>query len=261
MTLLQARLKKSAISLGLLDYFECVIVTMKIEDSTNRERMRLAEGSGVVHMKFLLQLFFVAVFILSMHQQGLAKSAPPEINEKNAVLTEEKTKVGVENSQKQEAQPVAEPKLGKSQVIAKQYAEVIQSQQLMIIIDKGQYKLHLFENGKERKVYPIAIGLNPGEKQGEGDMKTPTGDFMVEAIEDSSAWTHDFGDGAGEIEGAYGPWYISLRTDWDGIGIHGTHNPASIGTNASEGCIRMYNEDIEELKDLVKIYMKVMIVE
>ncbi len=212
-------------------------------------------------MKFLLQLFLVAAFILSMHQQGFAKSAPPETNVKNAVLVEDKTEIGLDNSPKQEAQPVVETKLGKSQEIAKKYAEVIQSQQLMIIIDKAQYKLYLFENGKERKAYPIAIGLNLGQKQGVGDMKTPTGDFMVEAIEDSSAWTHDFGDGAGEIEGAYGPWFISLRTDWDGIGIHGTHNPASIGTRASEGCIRMYNEDIEELKNLVKVYMKVMIVE
>ena len=58
---------------------------------------------------------------------------------------------------------------------------------------------------------------------------------------DASYWTHDFGDGKGEIEGAYGPYFISLDTSnlsggaWDGIGIHGTHNPASIGTCASEG--------------------------
>ncbi|MCR5176958.1 MAG: L,D-transpeptidase, partial [Anaerovibrio sp.] len=64
-------------------------------------------------------------------------------------------------------------------------------------------------------------------------------------------WTHDFGDGKGEIPGAYGKWFISLNTGWDGIGIHGTHDPASVGTNASEGCIRLRNHDLEELKEFI----------
>ena len=34
-------------------------------------------------------------------------------------------------------------------------------------------------------------------------------------------------------------------------GIHGTIDPASIGQNASMGCIRLYNEDVEELFDLL----------
>ncbi len=32
-----------------------------------------------------------------------------------------------------------------------------------------------------------------------------------------------------------------------GIGIHGTTDPASIGTSASDGCIRMLNQDVEEI--------------
>ena len=63
----------------------------------------------------------------------------------------------------------------------------------------------------------------------------------------------------GEIAGAYGPWFISLDTEalsggaWDGIGIHGTHDPQSIGTDASEGCIRLHNEDLQELRSVVKV--------
>ncbi|HYF81796.1 MAG TPA: L,D-transpeptidase [Clostridia bacterium] len=30
-------------------------------------------------------------------------------------------------------------------------------------------------------------------------------------------------------------------------GIHGTNNPASIGTAASNGCVRMFNKDVEDL--------------
>ena len=50
-----------------------------------------------------------------------------------------------------------------------------------------------------------------------------------------------------------GPNFISLVTGWDGIGIHGTHDPASIGTMASEGCVRMRNAELLELLPYVKV--------
>ncbi len=39
----------------------------------------------------------------------------------------------------------------------------------------------------------------------------------------------------------------------DGYGIHGTDVPSSIGTSASHGCVRVRNEDIETLYQIVKI--------
>ena len=85
-------------------------------------------------------------------------------------------------------------------------------------------------------VYPIACGRALGNKEKPGDMKTPEGLFSVQQIQDASAWTHDFGDGKGEIRGAYGSHFIRLKTPGHrGIGIHGTHDPASIGTRATEG--------------------------
>ena len=48
---------------------------------------------------------------------------------------------------------------------------------------------------------------------------------------------------------------------WGGIGIHGTHDPASIGTRASEGCIRLENSQVEALKKLVCVGTKVVIEE
>jgi lipoprotein-anchoring transpeptidase ErfK/SrfK len=35
--------------------------------------------------------------------------------------------------------------------------------------------------------------------------------------------------------------------------IHGTNEPSSIGKSASSGCIRMFNEDVVELYQHVKI--------
>lgn len=109
-------------------------------------------------------------------------------------------------------------------------------------------------------VYPIACGKALGNKEKPGDMKTPEGLFSVQQIQDASAWTHDFGDGRGEIEGAYGSHFIRLKTPGHrGIGIHGTHDPASIGTRATEGCIRLRNEDLSELVKYVYVGMPVLI--
>lgn len=149
-------------------------------------------------------------------------------------------------------------------------------EQHLIKVHKQSYTLELFEEGNAvpLKVYGVAVAKNPGDKQMTGDNRTPTSwgsavaiparyagaamgvpsaqvPFVVEEICDASYWTHDFGDGKGVIEGAYGPWFISLDTGWIGIGIHGTHDPASIGAMASEGCIRLRNEDVAELKQLI----------
>ena len=116
-------------------------------------------------------------------------------------------------------------------------------------VNKSAYTLTLYRDGEPVKVYPIAVGKNPGDKQRIGDHRTPTGNFRVVSIENASGWSHDFRDGKGKIKGAYGPWFIRLDAKgWKGIGIHGTHDPDSRGTMATEGCIRLSNEDIAELK-------------
>ncbi|EGK61211.1 spore protein YkuD-like protein [Centipeda periodontii DSM 2778] len=136
-----------------------------------------------------------------------------------------------------------------------------------ILIRKSEFRLYLLVNGNVVQSWPIALGKNAGQKEVVGDMKTPNGSFPVDEVLGSSDWTHDFGDGKGEIAGAYGPYFISLDTSalsggaWDGIGIHGTHDPASIGTRASEGCIRMNNEDLCALKEHVNVGMQVTIEE
>jgi hypothetical protein len=81
-------------------------------------------------------------------------------------------------------------------------------------------------------------------------------------IEDATTWSHDFkGDTLGEIKGAYGPYFIRLDVPGQkGIGIHGTHDNASIGTRASEGCIRMHNEDVTKLAQSIKPSTVVVIV-
>lgn len=155
----------------------------------------------------------------------------------------------------------------KNKVVTEISEDVIEHKEDTVRIDKSEYKLTMFKDGKLVLEAKCAVGKNPGQKTKRGDLKTPVGTFYVDEIIDSSYWTHNFGDGKGEIEGAYGPWFISLDTmpiskgEWDGIGIHGTHDNASLGTMASEGCIRLSNTDIEKLKSLVKVGTKVIIQE
>lgn len=137
-----------------------------------------------------------------------------------------------------------------------------------VLIRKSEHKIYLLDHGQKVAVWGCAIGLGgAGQKQKTGDNLTPNGSFFIEEIDDASSWTHDFKDGKGEIKGAYGPFFLSLDTNsvskgkWDGIGIHGTHDPNSIGTNASEGCVRMHNNELRELKKYVQVKTRVVIEE
>lgn len=97
--------------------------------------------------------------------------------------------------------------------------------------------------------FKVATGKNFGNKIEKGDCKTPEGVFSIEEVVDASSWTHDFkGDKQGAINGAYGPFFIRLKVEGQkGIGIHGTHDNSSLGKRASEGCIRLNNNDLIEL--------------
>lgn len=122
-----------------------------------------------------------------------------------------------------------------------------------VLVDKQTMRLHVYNyKGKELMSCPVTTGKNYGNKLAVGDFKTPEGLFLVEDIQDASKWEHDFGDGLGPVSGSYGPWFIRLNTPGHkGIGIHGTHKPEALGTRDSEGCIRLENKNIEQLKALV----------
>ena len=128
---------------------------------------------------------------------------------------------------------------------------------LRIVITKSAFTLEVFEGPERVATYRVAIGKKPGDKKAPGDLRTPEGEFRVVSIENSAAWTHDFGDGKGPVKGAYGPWFVRLETGWKGIGIHGTHDPASLGTAATEGCIRLENSDLVRLVTRLPIGTKV----
>ncbi len=118
-----------------------------------------------------------------------------------------------------------------------------------IVVSKQRMELYVVSQQSDTLFRAeIGCGKNYGDKRRKGDLRTPEGKFRIVSIEQSSAWKHDFNDGYGMRKGAYGPYFIRLKTPgFTGIGIHGTCFPESIGTRSSEGCIRLKNEDLLKL--------------
>jgi L,D-transpeptidase ErfK/SrfK len=100
-----------------------------------------------------------------------------------------------------------------------------------ICVDSGQRILSFCSPGFT-KIYPVAVGKK--------STPSPLGNWTIvqKALNPG---------------GPFGVRWMRLSCPWGGYGIHGTNNPKSIGRAASHGCIRMYNEDVIELYDMVAI--------
>ena len=137
-----------------------------------------------------------------------------------------------------------------------------------IVMSKKDYYLYVYEGQGDDTVmvarYDACFSLKKGQKKASGDMRTPhcTFDepFSITEIKDASTWEHDFGDGRGSIK-SYGDYFLRLKTGHSGIGIHGsTNNVESVPGRASEGCIRLHDEDIIDLaENYAFVGMKVVI--
>ncbi|GAX59653.1 hypothetical protein SCALIN_C04_0141 [Candidatus Scalindua japonica] len=127
--------------------------------------------------------------------------------------------------------------------------------ELSLLVDKSDYTLTILLNGHFIKQYPIGIGKSD---------KTPVGTFVVDNKLINPTWYSP--DGVykfGHPKNLLGTRWIGFedKDDLYGYGIHGTIDPDSIGKNMSNGCIRMKNEDVEELFDFVKAKTRVVLQE
>lgn len=112
-----------------------------------------------------------------------------------------------------------------------------------IVVSIPDRKLAVLEGDRVVKVYDVAVG--------KPSTPSPRGAFE---IIDRIAQPTRYPRGRVVPPGKNNP----LGTRWMGLsvkgyGIHGTNLPASIGAAASKGCIRMRNQDAEELFELVLV--------
>lgn len=131
-----------------------------------------------------------------------------------------------------------------------------------IIVDKGSMTVRLYDSyGREQKSYKMACAKNYGHKQSKADSRTPEGFFSVYKTYDSTEWLFTDDNGVtSDVKGQFGPRFIRLLIPGTSqIGIHGTCAPWSLGGRRSHGCIRISNDDILELVELVDSGMPVIV--
>ena len=112
-----------------------------------------------------------------------------------------------------------------------------------IVVSIPDRKLAVIENDRVVRTFETAVGAP--------NSPSPTGTFtIINSIEHPTWYTK----GRTVPPGPANP----LGTRWLGLsqkgyGIHGTNVPSSIGRNASHGCIRMRNRDVEQLFKMVAV--------
>jgi len=111
-----------------------------------------------------------------------------------------------------------------------------------IVVSIPDRKLALVENGRVVKTYRVAVGAPASP--------SPAGQFtIVDRVLNPTYYKPGVVIESGPSN-PLGTRWIGLSAK--GFGIHGTNKPHSIGHNTSHGCIRLRNEDAEDLFERVR---------
>jgi lipoprotein-anchoring transpeptidase ErfK/SrfK len=150
-------------------------------------------------------------------------------------------------------QPTATPK-SKPAVTASTAQPPVQNV-VNLVLKLTEKKVYVYKGDRVIAKYPVAIGKKGTE--------TPTGEWQIMEKIKNPGWTN-FKTGELVAPGRKNPLgerWIGFWTDGqDTIGFHGTPDIKSIGTEASNGCVRMFNRDVKALFPLVKVGTTVKVV-
>jgi hypothetical protein len=123
-----------------------------------------------------------------------------------------------------------------------------------LVVDLSDRQVHLYRGPERDRSYDIAIGQDGWE--------TPVGRFQVTDLQVNPHWEHpitkqDIPPGP---DNPLGTRWIAFWSDGKGIvGFHGTYDIDLIGQAVSHGCIRMRNEDVEEMYDFLSLGVPVIV--
>jgi len=112
--------------------------------------------------------------------------------------------------------------------------------EVSILVNTNNKTLTVYSDGAKYHTFKVAVG--------KWSSKSPIGEWRI--IQKLDMW-----DGT-----PFGDKWMKLNVPWGNYGIHGTDKPSSIGYNASHGCIRMYNNDVNILYSWVKIGTRVKVI-
>jgi L,D-transpeptidase ErfK/SrfK len=120
--------------------------------------------------------------------------------------------------------------------------------QIRLVIKLGERRVYVYQRDRVKTSFPVAIGRAGWE--------TPTGRYQVIQMQHDPVWEHPF---TGELvqpgsANPLGARWIGFWTDGTNyIGFHGTPNEETVGQSISHGCVRMFNRDVIQLFDWVKL--------
>lgn len=127
-----------------------------------------------------------------------------------------------------------------------------------IVVEKEKRIMKLFEKGHEIRSYKIALGKNPiGQKEKEGDMRTPEGKYLIDFKQKKSKFhlalhisypnkkdkirANQIGVSPGGDIMIHG-----LKKGWEWLGNR------HVSQDWTAGCIAVTNPEIEEIWKLVR---------
>ncbi|RSL34585.1 L,D-transpeptidase [Salibacterium salarium] len=122
-----------------------------------------------------------------------------------------------------------------------------------VIINKQTNELAFVNEGKIEASYPVATGKT--------EKLTPEGEFTI-IVQAIRPYYRKLDIKGGDPKNPLGTRWIGFdahNTNGRIYGIHGTNRPESIGRYVSNGCIRMKNEDVNQLFEKMENGVKVWI--
>jgi lipoprotein-anchoring transpeptidase ErfK/SrfK len=124
--------------------------------------------------------------------------------------------------------------------------------QFSLVVSKSRNDLVLKMNDRFFKRYRVGTGQYE---------RTPVGSFEITDRIAQPTWWRQDGKAIpyGTTNNVLGTHWLSINVQ--GYGLHGTWEPESIGYQSSAGCVRLLNDDIEELYTLLPVGVPVVIEE
>lgn len=128
-----------------------------------------------------------------------------------------------------------------------------------IIVEKGKRKLNLYSSDKLIKTYSVSLGRNPkGDKEFEGDKKTPEGRYFINDKNPNSGYYKNLGISYPNNQDIEQAEKLGKKPGGQ-IKIHGLKNGLGwIGKTHllmdwTAGCIALTNNEIDELYEVIKV--------
>lgn len=160
--------------------------------------------------------------------------------------------------------PLAAP-VSDADSMARVPADLLQRVGLQLVLDRQHRQVLVLHDGLLTRRFPAAVGTVGWE--------TPSGRFRVMQMVKEPVWTHPVSGellGPEEATNPLGSRWIGFHRDckgregWDGeqyldidgctvAGFHGTPYRWTVGRAVSHGCVRLYEENVQEIFEMVRV--------